>query len=97
MLETSPLDRPEIEPGDWITVGASPYRRSAVVVAVGGEVGGDAEAVYLNGAQKAVKRDVSWSGRAWTFTHPDPDGVRVGSMPWYAGFVARLRSGRFNS
>lgn len=72
--------RPDIVPEQWITVG----KNKAVVSRVYEDGHADGEVVYLDGRNRAVYTDVSWTGTVWEFLQQD-------GAARYAEKEARLR------
>ena len=72
--------RPDLSLEQWITVG----KNKAVVSRVYKDGPADGEVVYLNGRNRAVHADISWTGTGWEFLKQD-------GAARYAEKEARLR------
>ena len=72
--------RPDMSPEQWITVG----KKKAVVSRVYEDGHADGEVVYLDGRNRAVHADVTWTGTGWEFLKQD-------GASRYAEKEARLR------
>jgi len=79
-------EKPEVRPGDWITIGA----RDAVVCTVYPE--GNVEIVYLD-RNIAITEDVYWNEGEWKLVWPVVPGENADNLPRLSGYVAILRSG----
>ena len=72
--------RPDIAPEQWIRVG----KKKAVVSRIYEDRHADGEVVYLDGRNRAVYAEVTWTGTVWEFLPQDSAGR-------YAEKEARLR------
>jgi hypothetical protein len=72
--------RPDISPEQWITVGL----KRAVVSRVYDDAHADGEVVYLDGRNRAVYADITWTEQGWKCLKQDGTGG-------YAEPQARLR------
>ncbi len=73
--------RPDIAPEQWITVGM----KRAVVSRIYDDAHADGEVVYLDGRNRAVYADITWTEQGWKFLKQDGAGGE-------AGAPARLRA-----
>ena len=72
--------RPDIAPEQWIRVG----KKKAVVSRIYEDRHADGEVVYLDGRNRAVYAEVTWTGTVWEFLPQD-------GASRYAEKEARLR------
>ena len=78
-------EKPEVRPGDWITIGA----RDAVICTVHPEA--NVEIVYLD-RNIAITEDVYWNEGEWKLVRPGVPGENADNLPRLSGYVAILRS-----
>ena len=77
-----------IAPGDWITIGEKDSREAVVCTIRPGII----EAVYLDEHNKAVHRDVVWSGSYWNFAQKETQPKNADKDPRLQPYVKILRS-----
>lgn len=91
--------KPNVQPGDWITIGEGKnimgVGLGAVVCTVYNDsrIGSDIEVVYLDGS-RAINEDVVWKNGYWDFKHQGPGGGYADNYSRLSEFVAILRQGR---
>jgi len=91
--------KPNVRPGDWITIGDRKniigVGLHAVVCTVYNDsrIGGDIEVVYLD-RSRAINKDVVWKKGYWEFKNQGPSGGYADKYSRLSEFVAILRQGR---
>ncbi len=83
--------RPNIQPGDWITIGQT----SCVVANVlePGNPLGDCEVVF--NPSKPANLEARWNGEGWEFVKTGEFGGYADRYPRLALYVAKLKRGRY--
>jgi hypothetical protein len=86
--------KPEVKPGDWITIGKGYYSKSAVVSLVyENSLFDDIEVVYLDDRDRAINEAVVWKEDHWEFKYQEPIGVYADNSDRLRKFVRILRRG----
>ena len=86
-------DRPNVQPGDWISIGSGHYRKSAVICREAGPGPGEYDAVYLDNRDRAIVEGVKWDDDHWAFAVEGPNGGYADNYPRLHQFVSKLRRG----
>ena len=81
------MERPEVKPNDWISVGT----RDAVVCQV---FDSHVEVVYIDHKKQAINEDVNWADDHWESLHSTGGGY-ADKYTRLAEFVGVLRRGRY--
>lgn len=86
---------PQVQPGDWISIGENYPYVNAVVCTIHKEklLGDDLEIVYLDG-HKAINTGVVWKQNHWQFTNSGPSGGYADNFSRLSDYVAILKGGR---
>jgi hypothetical protein len=86
---------PDVNPGDWILIGADCTKINAVVCAIYKEnpLGTDLEVVYLS-RNKAINDGVVWKKDHWEFLSAGPSGGYADRNSKLNEFVTILRNGK---
>lgn len=82
-------EKPNVEPGQWITVGT---KLDTVVCAVRED--DSIEVVYLDHGDRAINEDAKWTGEIWDFAVEGPNGGYANQYKRLQEYVNILRSGR---
>lgn len=83
--------KPEVKPGDWITI-CTGMGRDAVVCFVYEDA---IEAVYLD-MDRAISEMMIWNKNGWQFEKEEPCGGYADNSSRLREFVEILRGGRYN-
>jgi hypothetical protein len=84
-------DRPEITPGEWISIGEKSPRVKAVVCTIYNEPPFDCEVVYLDERNRAINEGVKWTGTYWDFAHQGASGGYADNYARLSRYIAILR------
>ena len=84
-------DRPEIAPGEWISIGEKSATVNAVVCTVYNEPPYACEVVFLDERDRAINEEVKWAGDHWEFAHQGPSGGYADNYSRLSRYVAILR------
>lgn len=100
-MNTKVTDIRDAKPFDWIQIGPKSDRtRFAVVIKVfeePDEILGDAHAVYLDEANRAIHDHFVWKDNQWHFLHKGPSGGYADHKAYFQPFVDQLRRGRYRT
>lgn len=88
-------ERPEVKPGDWVTIGTSVDKDAVVCHIYEKKELADIKVVYLDDLDRAVNDDLIWKDDHWEFKHPGPSGGYADKYGRLSHFVAQLRRGRY--
>jgi hypothetical protein len=83
--------RPDIKPGDWITIGGTNCVVS--IVRGAGDPMGDCEVVF--NPQKPTNHDAVWTGENWDFAKQGDFGGYADKYPRLQPYVEQLKGGRW--
>ena len=87
--------RPEIKPGDRITIVNGLSVIPAVVCAIYSfDPLSEIEVVYLDDQDRAMNADVVWDVDHWSFKGPSPFGGYADKYDRLCNFVSKLRAGK---
>ena len=88
-------ERPQIKPGDWITIGKGLNGIPAIVCAIYSfNPLDEIEVVYLDDQDRAMNADVVWEDNHWSFKGPNPFGRYADKYDRLCNFVSNLRAGK---
>ena len=90
-----PSQRPEIKPGDWISIGRVDDTRCPAIDAVVSIAKPElVEVVYLQRPNQAVNQDAVWVDDHWEFARTGHYGGYAERYDRLSGYVAQLYQGR---
>ena len=87
------VDRPNVNPFDWIKVEGTPCVVAVVRNPDHVKFSGDLEVVF--DPKKPTNHDVEWNGQEWVFCKRGDFGGYADRYPRLSAFVNTLKAGRY--